>query len=737
MGPIENDGETESSSGGKGAPVLRAGSCSPSGAAHEAAGRDAATSLTLGFIWHALQQNVLLSSAIGLAIACLASAAVWFLFEPVYHAESWLRIVDSQPYIVFPNNDDSRRFVDTQVELVQSPYILRRALELPEVANLPEIQQISRSQEPLNWIQERLKVRPVGKSELLNVGFTGPDAEHAALIVNTIVSVYIDMQNKEFNHRRQTFLDLLVEERGVRERGLEHLRAALTELAKSAGGDGALAAEAAGQVVINPYSLLSNHEQRLADAQVELEVIKARVMAQRELSTRAVEIPQDHIEQMIGRDTEVAQLRGTIANKKQILAAAAQNSVTYKNTEREIAAIEQQIEERLQAARPKAAEQLRGALIAQQLQELDKLEDQRKTQEMMVSLFTERADAERKKVQERSGKSVEIEKARSELARAEAVHQRIAERIIQLQTEARAPDRVTVVMQAIPPRFPVETWPMKPIALALGGGFCFPFAAFVLWAWAAKRVYEPDQIYRDTKLNVIGEIAALPVRSLAPRPGRARRFQRDSLIFEESIHSLRTALSVNDSIREHQALVIASAVSGEGKTNLSAQLAISLARCSREPVLLIDCDLRAPELHSMFDIDEGPGLAELLRGECTLDQSLSAGWGQNLHILPAGRLRGSSPHVLLSGHRFERVMAGLRKRYGRIVIDSPPVLTASESLVVCKAADAALLCTLRDHSRSPQIKQACSRLSMAGVQIAGAVLNGTPTRNYLYQYGTY
>lgn len=126
-----------------------------------------------------------------------------------------------------------------------------------------------------------------------------------------------------------------------------------------------------------------------------------------------------------------------------------------------------------------------------------------------------------------------------------------------------------------------------------------------------------------------------------------------------------------------------------------------------------------------------------MRGECTLEQSIFDGWGQHLHILPAGKLRDSSPHVLLSGRRFERVIAALRKRYVRIIIDSPPILTASESLVVCKAADAALLCTLRDHSRSSQIKQACERLSLAGVQVTGAVLNGTPTRSYVYQYGTY
>jgi tyrosine-protein kinase Etk/Wzc len=79
----------------------------------------------------------------------------------------------------------------------------------------------------------------------------------------------------------------------------------------------------------------------------------------------------------------------------------------------------------------------------------------------------------------------------------------------------------------------------------------------------------------------------------------------------------------------------------------------------------------------------------------------------------------------------------LRARYGVIIIDTPPILSASESLLLAKLADGALVCTRRNYSREGQVLLAYQRLLMAGAKPLGAVFNAVPTRRYAYTYGNY
>ena len=82
-------------------------------------------------------------------------------------------------------------------------------------------------------------------------------------------------------------------------------------------------------------------------------------------------------------------------------------------------------------------------------------------------------------------------------------------------------------------------------------------------------------------------------------------------------------------------------------------------------------------------------------------------------------------------------MTKLREKYRNIIIDTPPILAASEALVMARAADATILGLRRDFTRVEQVKDAYARLQGAGVHTAGAVLNGVPSRQYAYRYGSY
>jgi capsular exopolysaccharide synthesis family protein len=353
----------------------------------------------------------------------------------------------------------------------------------------------------------------------------------------------------------------------------------------------------------------------------------------------------------------------------------------------------------------------------------------------MEQLLRERYKKQLDEAGSSGNQSLELEFTRTELAREEKVFEMIAQRAMELQTELRAPGQVTLMKRASIPKKPVEEIPLKNLALALFGSFCLPFGIAILWEHSIRRVSDSEQLQKQAELSVLAEIAKLPLRAKASGNGLSRS-GRELGLFEESIDSLRTCLVLPDDHRSFKVLAVASAVHGEGKTSVVSQLAVSLARACGEPTLLIDADMRAPDIHRIFQIPCEPGLAKVLDHRCTIQEAIDTSWSELVHLLPAGKLH-KSPHKLLGGGAFDALLNELRGSYRYIVIDTPPILSASESLVVAKHSDATIICAMRDRTREAQIRRAYERLVASGARPVGVVLNAVPTKRYASTYGDY
>jgi len=246
------------------------------------------------------------------------------------------------------------------------------------------------------------------------------------------------------------------------------------------------------------------------------------------------------------------------------------------------------------------------------------------------------------------------------------------------------------------------------MALAMLGSFALTFAGVVLLERSVQRIRDSRQLAERGEFIVLGEVAKLPLTRSAGTGKVSRKMEWRSELFEESIDALRTSLQLAESDRDVRQLAVVSAVNGEGKTNVAVNLALSLARSHRELTLLIDADLRCPDIHRLFDTNRTPGLCQVLEGDSTLDEAIITDWSEELpqlHVLPAGKLL-VSPHSLLGGTEFAEILVELRKRYRYVVIDTAPVLSASETLVIAKEVDGVVMCTLRNRSREVQVRLA-------------------------------
>jgi capsular exopolysaccharide synthesis family protein len=218
-----------------------------------------------------------------------------------------------------------------------------------------------------------------------------------------------------------------------------------------------------------------------------------------------------------------------------------------------------------------------------------------------------------------------------------------------------------------------------------------------------------------------------------------KRLQRQMLLFAESVDGLRTALALADHIGSsgaHKILAVSSAASGEGKTCVATSLAMSIAGASKAPTLVVDADMRSPDVAAVLNVPAQPGLADVLTGKCALSEAIHQVRNSNAFVLPAGRVK-SSPHQILQPLVLKKLMETLRHKFETVIIDTPPVLSASESLVCARAADGVLFCSLQEVSRTKQIRVALERLENAQANVLGAVLSGTSPKSYSYDYGHY
>ena len=118
---------------------------------------------------------------------------------------------------------------------------------------------------------------------------------------------------------------------------------------------------------------------------------------------------------------------------------------------------------------------------------------------------------------------------------------------------------------------------------------------------------------------------------------------------------MRANLFLSVDTRDTRTIAIASSMSGEGKSSIASQLAISMAKASGQTVLLVDGDLRCPDLHDIFGLDPKPGLCGVLSGEAELREAVDTSLGNLVHVLPAGQLN-QSPHRLMNPTSVQRFL---------------------------------------------------------------------------------
>lgn len=198
----------------------------------------------------------------------------------------------------------------------------------------------------------------------------------------------------------------------------------------------------------------------------------------------------------------------------------------------------------------------------------------------------------------------------------------------------------------------------------------------------------------------------------------------------EALRHMQTSIMLSVSGQPPTAIMVTSPNPSEGKTMVASNLALSLALNGR-PTVIIDCDLRKPRIHKIFDLDFRPGLTNYLSGNATREEILRATEIPNLMVITAGP-QSPSPSNLLNSEIYRDLLAHLRQQFKHIIIDTPPILGFSDARIVSVLVDGALLVTRCNSTHKSATLLAMQLLSQINAPLMGYVLNDVETSRLKY-----
>jgi non-specific protein-tyrosine kinase len=201
----------------------------------------------------------------------------------------------------------------------------------------------------------------------------------------------------------------------------------------------------------------------------------------------------------------------------------------------------------------------------------------------------------------------------------------------------------------------------------------------------------------------------------------------------EAYRTLRTNLQFISPDKPLRTLLVTSPGAEEGKSTTLANLAVAIAQ-GEKSVILVDCDLRRPSLHKLFDVDHKPGLTTMMvEEEAFHDPPLQETTVPGLLLLTSGLLP-PSPADLLGSQRMDRVLEVLKERADVVLLDAPPVVAVSDAAVLATKVDGVLLVVSAGQTKRDSVQAAKTRLEKVNANLIGAVLTNVALDASLERY---
>lgn len=206
--------------------------------------------------------------------------------------------------------------------------------------------------------------------------------------------------------------------------------------------------------------------------------------------------------------------------------------------------------------------------------------------------------------------------------------------------------------------------------------------------------------------------------------------------YKEAYKSLRTNIKFISATENAKSFVITSALQEESKSNVSTNLAISLAE-EGEKVVLVECDFRKPTIHRFLHMHSGGnGISDVLMGSCSIEEAIDHQKELGIYVLPVGTVP-PNPAELMATPQMKLILDTLKKAFDYVIIDTPPVSVVTDAAIVGGLADGAFLVVRSDYAPVEMVQLAKKKLEDVHVKIFGIILTRFDAKKTGHQSGYY
>lgn len=361
------------------------------------------------------------------------------------------------------------------------------------------------------------------------------------------------------------------------------------------------------------------------------------------------------------------------------------------------------------------------SLLEEQIAEIDAQITTEKTEAIKLAQFEQENTALLREIERNRELSDQLEE---QMARIELTEEEGGLRV----TELRAPGRA----YRIGPNMAKMTGVGGFIGLAIG------FALALLLEKNANTFREPDEVIAAVGAPILTHVPYFKGRVRKGKPGSPNPFEEldphlavvhtPSSVPAEAIRSCRTSVFFElASVRGGKILQVSSPLPGDGKSTISGNLACSIAQSGKR-TLLIDCDLRRPQITDNFDSSEKRGLTDVLNDTCDLPDAIHDTPLTTLKLMPSGPIP-ANPAEALSLPEMSELLDVLRDEFDYIILDTPPLLVVTDPSILASMVDGVVLALKIRRKSKPNVKEAASILRNVGARVLGVVINNSDESN--------
>ena len=317
--------------------------------------------------------------------------------------------------------------------------------------------------------------------------------------------------------------------------------------------------------------------------------------------------------------------------------------------------------------------------------------------------------------------------------------------------QAGTPNNIYVVDYALAPEYPIGPRRMRTVMLTLIASLGLGIGLALFLEYLDDTVHSTEDVERMLHLPALAVIPAASVstrRRLLPgvsalQPRNGNGVGSNELLVNvdarsplaEAYRQLRTSVLLSTAGRAPKSLLITSSLPGEGKTTTAVNVAFTLAQTGAS-VVVIDADMRRPRLHSIFDLDNRRGLSTILSSDMNESELLAVieqHEQSGVHVLTSGPVP-PNPAELIGSDQMRRLMDALSSTFTHIVVDSPPVSSFTDGVLVASMVDGVLMVVHGGKSSRHVVKRSRQLLMDVGAKIFGVVLNNVDLRAHDYYY---